>query len=97
MTAVEFQSNKDLVSALRTVLEMDVVKLAIEVLADDENENPVLARPNEDVSPHFAHIQLGQQTGYAQYPKRLKNLATHPPIPQDSNPETEYAEEPTEP
>lgn len=90
MTAEEFRSNKDLVSALRTVLEMDVVQLAMEVLA---GKAPVNHMPTGDVSPHFAHIQLGEQCGWAKYPIELLQLATHPPIPKDANPETDYAEQ----
>lgn len=97
MTAIQFRSDKDLVAKLRGLLENEVMVLAREVLATDPGENPVLNVTADDVTPHYAHIQLGQQTGYAQYPQRLKALATHLPSPQDANPDTEYAEEPTEP
>lgn len=87
MTAEQFRSDKELVARMRAILEMDVMQLAMEVLAE---EAPVNYPPTPDVTPTFATIQLGQQTGWAQYPNRLKTLGTHPPIPKESNPETEY-------
>lgn len=91
MTAAEFRANPELVKAMRAILENDTMRAALEVMAD---EHPVKAVPDDDVTPHFAHIQLGQQTGYATYDTRLKLLGKGIEIPQ-KDPEALY--EPDQP
>lgn len=86
MTAAEFRSNPELVKAMRALLESDTMRAALEVMAD---EHPVKGVPAADVTPHFAHIQLGQQTGYATYDSRLRLLGKGIEIPQ-TTPEATY-------
>lgn len=92
MTAAEFRANPELVKAMRAVLETDTMQLALEVMAD---EHPVKAAPSADVTPHFAHVQLGQQTGYAIYGERLRLLGKGIEIPQQT-PEATYENPPDE-
>lgn len=70
---------------MRAILETETMQIALEVMAD---EHPVKAVPTADVTPQFAHIQLGQQTGYAIYGERLRLLGTGLPVPQDTPPQT---------
>lgn len=75
---------------MRAIFEDPVMQAALEVM---EEEHPVKAVPHEDVTPHFAHIQLGQQTGYATYGDRLRLLGKGIDIPQ-KDPEANYPDEP---
>lgn len=90
MTAAEFRANPELVKGMREILENDTMRTALEVMAD---EHPVKAVPEDDVTPHFAHIQLGQQTGYATYESRLRLLGKGIEI-QQTTPPADYADEP---
>lgn len=92
MNAAEFRSNPELVKGMRAILENETMQIALEVMAE---EHPVKAVPSDDVTPHYAHIQLGQQTGYATYDERLRLLGKGIEIPQ-TTPEPTY-EDPTEP
>lgn len=92
MTAAEFRSNSELVKGMRAILESETMQIALEVMAD---EHPVKAAPSADVTPHFAHIQLGQQTGYAIYDERLRLLGKGIEIPQ-TVPEQTYGDPPEE-
>lgn len=93
MNAEQFRSNPELVKGMRAILESEVMQAALEVMA---GENPVNGTPKDDVTPHFAHIQLGQQTGYATYDTRLKLLGKGIEIPQ-TTPPADYADEPPPP
>lgn len=53
---------------MRALLEDDVLKLWWEAL---ETENPANYPVKDDVTPHFAHIMLGQQTGYGMFKQRF--------------------------
>lgn len=94
MTSEEFRANSELVIDMRKLLESPVMQLALEIM-DGPSENSVYFRPTPDVSPHFAHIQLGQQTGYANYGQRLRLLGQHINLPQPE-PEATYENDPQE-
>jgi hypothetical protein len=78
---------------MRAILADPIMQLALEVMAD---EHPGKHLPASDVTPHFAHIQLGQQTGYATYDNRLRLLGKGIEIPQEI-PEATYPDETPEP
>lgn len=92
MTAAQFRANPELVKGMRAILESEPMQVALEVMAD---EHPVKAVPSDDVTPHFAHIQLGQQTGYAIYGERLRLLGRGIEVPQ-TTPEPTYEDPPEE-
>lgn len=78
---------------MRAILENATMQLALEVMGD---EHPVKHVPAADVTPHFAHIQLGQQTGYATYESRLRLLGKGIEIPQETPPAL-YEDDPPPP
>jgi hypothetical protein len=78
MTTGEFRANPELVKSLRSILETDTMKLWLEAM---EEQSPVNYLPTHDVTPHFAHIQLGQQTGWAQYGKTFLTGGQQPEGP----------------
>lgn len=49
---------------MRGLLENETLKLWIETYRDDPLENPVKKAAPPDVTPHCAHIMLGDQTGW---------------------------------
>lgn len=79
MTVEQFRANPDLVKEMRQILASPVLKMFFEAMNE---EAPVKFPPADDVSPHFAHIQLGQQTGWAQFEKILLSGGQQPPTPQ---------------
>lgn len=94
MTSEEFRANSELVIDMRKLLETPVMQLALEIM-DGPSENPVHTVPDYDVSPQFANIQLGQQTGYVSYGQRLRLLGQHINLPQPE-PEATYGDDPQE-
>lgn len=78
---------------MRTILENEVMIAALEVMAF---ENPGKHMPHADVTPHFAHIQLGAQTGYAIYENRLRLLGKGIEIPQ-ADPAADYPDDQPQP
>lgn len=54
---------------MRRLLETDIFKLWWEAM--EESENPANYRVSDDVTPHYAHIMLGQQTGYGVFKQRF--------------------------
>jgi hypothetical protein len=76
MTIQEFRSNQVLVAEMRKLLESDVLKLWLEAL---ETANPANFLVEANVTPHFAHIMLGQQTGYGHF-KKLFLTGGSPPL-----------------
>lgn len=91
MTHEDFRSDPELVKAMRALLENnETLKIALEIM---ESEHPKRYDPTPDVTPHFAHIQLGQQTGYQTFGSRLRLLATRIDIPA-ATPQTTYEDEP---
>lgn len=87
----EFRSDPELVKSLRELIEdHPTMKLALEIM---ESEHPKRYDPTPDVTPHYAHIQLGQQTGYQTFGSRLRLLATRIDIPA-ATPEAKYEDEP---
>jgi hypothetical protein len=75
---------------MREIFEDAVMRVALEIM---DEEDPMTHAPNPDVSAHFAHIQFGQQTGYAIFNQRLRLLAIRLEIPQSLPPPT-YPDEP---
>jgi hypothetical protein len=82
MTTGNFAPIPELVKSLRSILETDVMKLWLEAM---EEQSPVNFVPTHDVTPHFAHIQLGQQTGWAQYLQNFQVLAANNPKARQPN------------
>jgi hypothetical protein len=86
VTTAEFRANPELVKSLRSILEADVMKLWLEAM---EEQSPVNFLPTPDVTPHFAHIQLGQQTGWEQFLQTFKSGGQQPEGP-TTEPEQSY-------
>lgn len=94
MTHEEFRANPELVKWMRELTENDNFQVALEAMRSiDPVKNP--ARP--DVTPHGAHILLGEQTGWAQYENEFLKLAARLPIPQETPPADYREEEPEQP
>lgn len=68
MTTKEFRSDPKLVAQMRAVLEMDIMKLWLAAL---ERDNPANFRVLPSGSPHYMHVQLGEQTGYGLFKSRF--------------------------
>lgn len=68
MTIEEFQKNTALVSDWHEVLKMPITKIVLGVM---ENYAPVNRILKSDITPTFANIRLGHQTGWAEYAKTL--------------------------
>lgn len=62
MTTQEFRSTPELVSGMRHILEMDVMKQWLEAM---ESGNPI----NETTgsAPHEAHVALGKAQGWRKF------------------------------
>jgi hypothetical protein len=86
MNVTEFRSNPELVKEMRGILEIPTMKLWLDAMNED---SPVYFVPTHDVTPHFAHIQLGQQTGWAQFHKTFLSGGEQPQTPQ-TEPEQSY-------
>lgn len=86
MTNEEFRSDPELVKQAREMMAGPLFQGILEVMREEE---PVRFAPSPDVTPHAAHIMLGQQTGWAQYERRLLSLGTRLPNPQ-TTPPAEY-------
>lgn len=69
MTIREFRSTPELVSAIRTLLENETLRLWLDTL--DREENPSNFKVADDVTPHYAHVMLGFQTGYGVFKHRF--------------------------
>lgn len=80
MTIEEFQKNGELVSQWRDVLSMPIFKIVLGVLKDDE---PVRRAIRTDISPTFAHVRLGHQSGWAEYEQTLTEVLLNPPKSRD--------------
>lgn len=90
MTNEEIRSDPELVKRMREMFESTPFLLLLEAM---RREDPVKFPPSADVTPHYAHIQLGQQTGYATYEARMLSLGTRLPPPQ-TTPPADYRPEP---
>lgn len=94
MTFTEFRETPELLKWARELTQSENFKLAIEAM---KSIDPVQFTSDHDISPHYAHIQLGQQQGWAQYQRQFHLLAlpieTREPLPEpdypDEKPETE--------
>lgn len=84
MTNEEIRSDPELVKAMREMFETTPFQILLGVMRGEAPVN--YGSPSPDVSPHFAHIQLGQQTGYAMYEIRMLSLGTRLPPPQTTPP-----------
>lgn len=62
MTAIEFRSTPELVSAMREILELDAMKQWLEAM---ESKNPI----NETTgsAPHEAHVAFGKAQGWRKF------------------------------
>lgn len=69
MTTADFRARPELVSEMRKLLESDIFKLWWEAM--EESETPANYKVSSDVTPHYAHIMLGQQTGYGVFKQRF--------------------------
>lgn len=69
MTITEFRSTPELVSTIRTLLENETLRLWLDTL--DLEENPANFKVKDDVTPHYAHVMLGFQTGYGVFKNRF--------------------------
>lgn len=90
MTTAQFRAQPELVSEMRKLLESDIFKLWWEAI--EESENPANFLVSTTVTPHYAHIMLGQQTGYGVFKQRFLLGGRGIEIPEtDRGPQT-YAE-----
>lgn len=76
MTIDDFRKNGELVAEWRAVLELPITKTVLAVM---EDYAPVHRVVRGDITPTFAHIRLGHQTGYAEYGKTLAETILIPP------------------
>jgi hypothetical protein len=90
MTAEEYRSDPLLVANARALRESDTFKTMLAVM---RSRHPVNAVAPDSVTPHGAHILLGEQTGWQQYENDLLALATRLPMPNDPGPTTYAAEQ----
>lgn len=75
---------------MRELTEHENFKVALEAMSSID---PVKSPARAEVTPHGAHIMLGEQTGWAQYESMFLALATRLPISQ-AMPEADYKEQP---
>lgn len=94
MTVQEFRGNPELVKWARELMETQNFLILLEAL---DSINPVKQPASPGVTPHGAHILLGEQTGWAQYRETMLSLRTRqePPqqIPEPDYPNPEETEE----
>lgn len=79
MTHEEFRGDPELVKWMREVTEHPHFELAKQAM---RTIDPVRSPAKDDVTPHGAHILLGEQTGWAQYEIEFLKLATRLPAAQ---------------
>lgn len=79
ITPEEFRANPELVKKARAILESDTFELMLEAL---ETIAPVNGVPKPGITQTDACISLGEQTGWAQYPRELLKLAIPPEVKQ---------------
>lgn len=86
MTAKEFRETPELLAWMRGLVEHQNFKLALEAM---RSLHPVRRVAPSDVTPHGAHILLGEQTGWQQYEQEFLKLGQ--PVPRrDPLPEPTY-------
>ena len=90
MTYEEFRSDKELLKWMRDLTQTTHFQLALEAM---RSIDPVRFTTDPDVTPHYAHVQLGNQTGWAQYERQFLLLA-RPITKNEPLPEPDYSEEP---
>lgn len=76
MTIEEFRKRGDLAAEWRAVLDMPITKLVLGVM---EDYSPVYRLVKSDITPTFANIRLGHQTGWAEYAKTIGETILHQP------------------
>lgn len=55
---------------------MPIFQIVLSVLKDDE---PVRRAIRTDISPTFAHVRLGHQSGWAEYEQTMTEVLLRPP------------------
>jgi hypothetical protein len=85
MTAEEYRSDPLLVANARALQEADTFQA---ILAIMRTRHPVNAVAPDSITPHGAHIMLGEQTGWQQYENEMLALATRLPMPNSPGPAT---------
>lgn len=83
MTIDEFRKRGDLVAEWRAVLELPITKIVLAVM---EKYSPVYRIVKSDITPTFANIRLGHQTGWAEFAQTIRETILQQP------PQTEQLE-----
>lgn len=85
MTIDEFRKNGELVAEWRDVLALPITKIVLAVM---EDYAPVHRLVKGDITPTFAHVRLGHQTGWAEYGKTMSEAILIPPKTTDPDEQT---------